>query len=257
MRRNIFKILIVSFWLASGTGKASEAKKALNAYRSGDYEQALRFFEQETRRNPDSAWAYLGLGSSLYRLGRFEESRKAFEEALRRKSTAEGWYDLGNAFFRSERFQDAVESYRRALEIDPNDQDARYNLELALRKLQENRKQDQSKGLPEDLTKPPPSPRFPQSGQGQKNENKKNESTAETRQGGGEQLQTMSQKDMQELFSRIEQMEKEGQQAFSRDPKREHRRRDAFDFLPREQAEFLRRFFGEAPAREKQVEEDW
>jgi Ca-activated chloride channel family protein len=52
-------------------------------------------------------------------------------------------YNLGNARYRQQEFQDAVEAYERALREAPEDRDAKRNLELALRALEQQQQQQQ------------------------------------------------------------------------------------------------------------------
>ena len=47
-------------------------------------------------------------------------------------------YDRGNIAFQKEDYEAAVNSYEEALLIDPSDEDCKANLELALKKLDEN-----------------------------------------------------------------------------------------------------------------------
>ncbi|MCM1116669.1 MAG: tetratricopeptide repeat protein [Pseudoflavonifractor sp.] len=54
-------------------------------------------------------------------------------------------FNLGNIAFNNNDFKAAIESYKRALRIDPSDDKARQNLRLAQLKLQEQQQNDQNK----------------------------------------------------------------------------------------------------------------
>ncbi len=56
---------------------------------------------------------------------------------------ADALYNLGNLHFDSQEFGPAIESYLKSLDIDPRDGDARRNLELAVRRLEEQQQQQQ------------------------------------------------------------------------------------------------------------------
>ena len=45
---------------------------------------------------------------------------------------SQAWYNVGNAFYRQEDLQQSLDAYKQALRIDPDDQDAKHNLEVAL-----------------------------------------------------------------------------------------------------------------------------
>ena len=112
--------------------------------------------------------------------GRFDEAQKEFlraTEARDPKVKESAFYNMGNSFFRLERYKEAVEAYKRALGTDPHDVRAKWNLELALRRLKEeeqkkqgrndkDQKNDQKdqgqKDSPSAEQKPPPPDKEPQ-----------------------------------------------------------------------------------------------
>ena len=86
----------------------------------------------ERFRDPD--WK----AAALYRAGRYEEAEQLWE----RQDDARAWYDRGNALAHMKRYQDAIEAYRQALERDPNLEDARFNMALVKRLLDQQQKKD-------------------------------------------------------------------------------------------------------------------
>ena len=69
--------------------------------------------------------------NELYLAGKFEEAAAAYEQLADRVDSEKLYYNLGNAYFRIGRLGPAVYNYERALRIDPNLADARYNLRVA------------------------------------------------------------------------------------------------------------------------------
>lgn len=65
-------------------------------------------------------------GATLFAQGRFGEAADAFDGA----PFAAASYDAGTAFARADRLPEAIEALNDALDRDPNDEDARYNLAL-------------------------------------------------------------------------------------------------------------------------------
>jgi Ca-activated chloride channel family protein len=103
------------------------------AYDAGMYEQALSGFVDLQVERPDDPAVALNLGSVHYQMRNYEEADRAFfgatlstDESLREQ----GLYNLGNSAFRQGRLEEAVELYKAALEIDPDDEDAKFNLEF-------------------------------------------------------------------------------------------------------------------------------
>ncbi len=125
------------------------------AHRKGDYEKAAQRYREAIARSGGTPSQRYNLGTSLLELGDLEDSRRNLIESLEAQSPelrARAFYNLGNAFSRgpvegeamSEDLRTAIEAYRRALLLDPELDDARWNLELALLRLQEMMRQSQS-----------------------------------------------------------------------------------------------------------------
>ena len=104
--------------------KDQQARRALA---DGDAATAAELFE-----DPD--WKAV----ADYRRDAYEQSATRFAG----REDARNLYNFGNALTRLGRFEPAVEAYERALEIDPDDADAAYNLEL-VRELLDQQQQEQ------------------------------------------------------------------------------------------------------------------
>ncbi|MFN2420621.1 MAG: VWA domain-containing protein [Gemmatimonadota bacterium] len=122
-------------------------------YEEGRYREALLAWRRADRSagaEPSDAY---NRASAAYRLGEFREAAASYAVAARtsreRSRTAQGWYNAGNARYRiaqrgeqggvprSQALWDAaVSAYREALLRDPDDREAKHNLELALRRRQ-------------------------------------------------------------------------------------------------------------------------
>ena len=95
--------------------------------------------EQIFSRNGDEAPAAANKAKSHYKQGEFAEADSAAQDALQvLEDSADVHYDRGNIAYMQDDYRAAVESYEKALLIDPDDEDVRANLELALKKLEEN-----------------------------------------------------------------------------------------------------------------------
>ena len=103
------------------------------AYQAKAYDQALQAFIDRQVERPEDPGLALNVGSAHYQMKNYAEAEKAFstaalsgDEALRAKAL----YGLGNCAFRQGRLEEAVELYKSTLEVDPDDGDAKYNLEF-------------------------------------------------------------------------------------------------------------------------------
>ena len=95
---------------------------------------------------PEEPIAHFDRGVALYRLGKFPEAQKEFQRASEGHDgsvKADAYYNMGNALLKQERYKEALDAYNHTLGLRPDDRRAKWNLELALRKLQEQKQQQQ------------------------------------------------------------------------------------------------------------------
>ena len=104
----------------------------------GDYAGALAIYRQLEHEMPGAAELAVNAGNSLYRLLQVGDALPEYARAIDTGSPevrAIAQYDRGNALFRLGRLEDARDAYREALRLDPSDRDAKFNLELVTEML--------------------------------------------------------------------------------------------------------------------------
>ena len=152
-------ILIVMLPSLFGFGNraASLNKKATTLYKQNKYDEALKQYRKAQVQSPDSDILRYNIGCTLYKKGAYDEAEKGFADVASslkaKKLWAKAYYNLGNALFRKGKLKDAIEAYKRALRINPNDMDAKYNLELA-QKVSKQSKEQQSQEQKEEKKQP-------------------------------------------------------------------------------------------------------
>jgi Ca-activated chloride channel family protein len=115
------------------------------AYRHGDYSKAVERYRAALLKGASTPRLEYNLGTALFQVGEAEDARHLLESALRAQSPelrARAFYNLGNVLSQSgaasaEDMRAAIEAFRRSLLLDPQNEDARWNIELAMRRLQE------------------------------------------------------------------------------------------------------------------------
>ncbi len=120
--------------------------RGVRQYRAQRYDQAADSFAGGLAVDPGNATLLYNRGTALYRTGDFAGAEESLSRAtevgdgsLRRDAA----YNLGNARFSAGDFEGAIDAYKQVLRQDPADGDARYNLELAQRMLEEQQNQQQ------------------------------------------------------------------------------------------------------------------
>ena len=157
---------------ACGPTPADVNNSGREPFLQGDYQAALKQYENASERAPDASEPDYNSGNALYRMGEYGESLQRYDESLLRardELRASGFFNRGNASFQQRRYAEAIEAYKEVLRMNPGDADAKHNLELALLQLppesdsnaqeQDDRQQDQSQ---EQASQQPP-PQRPQS----------------------------------------------------------------------------------------------
>jgi len=125
---------------------SNEERKAEREMKAGNLEKALRHYEMARLVEPDNPALDYNVGNVLHRGGRFEEAITEYTQALDGSDTKLAemtHYNIGNTFYRMGDLERAVRSYVNALLEDPQDLDAKHNLEMALKANQEEKQQDE------------------------------------------------------------------------------------------------------------------
>ena len=182
---------------------ASKNNQGNKLYEQKRYDEALKMYTDAQASLPNSSELHYNIGNVLYRKGEYE---KAIEEYIRAQSAGNGTlsqashFNRGNALMMSGKIQDAVRSYVQALRGNPQDQDAKRNLELALKLLEQQKKQQQqqNQSQQQDQSKEPPPPQ-PKQG---KEEQKKDEPQKRAGQ--------MSEDEARQILEALRESEKEG-----------------------------------------------
>jgi tetratricopeptide (TPR) repeat protein len=109
------------------------------AYAGRNYSTALQVYQRAQAEAPSMPEPVYNSGNAHYRLREFDLALEQYQQALLNADedlAQRSLYNLGNAYFSSLQFDNAIEAYKEALRLDPGDQDAKHNLELALQQLQ-------------------------------------------------------------------------------------------------------------------------
>ncbi|MBU0945417.1 MAG: VWA domain-containing protein [Proteobacteria bacterium] len=214
------------------TGQRAEASKGEDAYREGDYLTASQFYDERLKESPDDARLHFNYGTAAYKNNMFEEAVQAFNQALKSDDLAlqqEAYYNRGNALFQRgnetrqtdpqhtmEMWQQAVDSFDGALQLDSVNDDARYNLELVKRQLEELKKQqeeeDKNKEQNQEKDKDGKQEKKDDQDQGESQDQDQDQNQDQNQNQGQDQDQNQDQEDKEQAASGQDQENKDGQQ---------------------------------------------
>jgi Ca-activated chloride channel family protein len=120
--KNLWPIDTENLWL-------SPDQKAMKAFNAGDAKQAADLFK-------DKDWK----AAANYRAGNYEKSN----ELLASPEGSTGYYNKGNVLAKLGNYEDAIKAYDEALNMDPDNEDARFNRELVKKALEQQQQQQNS-----------------------------------------------------------------------------------------------------------------
>ena len=133
-------------------------------YRSKEYSKAEIDYRKALEVNKSDRTTIFNLANVLYRTDRGEEAGKLYQSLTPHLSlispteAADLTHNAGNTAFRAKQLEQAIEYYKESLRRRPSDEDTRYNLALAQKLLEEQKKnggggQDQKQDQDKDQKK--------------------------------------------------------------------------------------------------------
>lgn len=174
----VLALLIIAWLVWGGTLRMAYANYLFG---QGKHAEALKIYEDMAVDQPKSPYTLHNRALGYYQQGNHQRSgpelqnaAKALEDGKINSSelTNRFQYHLGNAFFKlgsksssgdqsssqnenqADPYEQAVLSYKKALEANPRDKDAKYNYELALLHLKQPKNQQQQQPKPNPSPQP-------------------------------------------------------------------------------------------------------
>lgn len=150
MRTALVCALAGLLFVLTGFGESPEShnRRGNELYREQKFDEALDEYRNAQVLAPELRELSFNAGDALFGKGDVENALREFARASDAPDTllsAAGFYNMGNVLLAAGQTEAAIEAYKRALKRDPSDPDAKYNLELARRLLeQQQQQQDQN-----------------------------------------------------------------------------------------------------------------
>lgn len=199
--KNFIWIIFTSIFLCACSNEPSPGQlldQGNEAFNQAQYQDAFQTYAEASDLHPDAGEPFYNMGNTLYRQQAYTNTQQLLDQSLARFAgnpagePQQQWtqavhYNLGNTYFSREEWAGAVDAYKEALRLTPDDQEAKYNLELALRRLQEEEEEEQ------------------QNQQGGDQDQQNSEDQQDQEQQGGEQQDEPDQQDAPEEQSESDQ----------------------------------------------------
>ena len=131
---------------------------ALRDYKAGNYDQALKEYQQLLQHKSDDPRLHFNAGTAAYRNNQFDEAAKQFDEAVGSpdlKLQQLSYYNRGNAEYwvgeknadptkRTEAWEKSLKDYELSMKLNPQDTDARFNHDFVKKRLEQLKQQQQN-----------------------------------------------------------------------------------------------------------------
>jgi len=184
-----------SFWDDLWLNKNQQAERALEG---GSPADAAVLFE-------DTEWR----GVARYRAGDYGGSAQEFAES----GDMRNLYNLGNAMAQAGEFDAAIDAYEQVIETQPDNEDARYNLDFIRNLKDQQEQQQQNQGDDQQSTENPGGEGEESEGEGEQNQEGAEGGSQSDQEGDGQQREEeMSEEDLEALQEELQRAAEEAQQ---------------------------------------------
>ena len=151
--------------------------KGKKAYEEGHYDEARIYYEHILKNRKKDNGAQFGLGVTAYQQKDMETAARALNNAMNsddKSLASKAMYNLGNMFRDQQKMEESLALYRKAIELDPADEDAKVNYELLKQVLQqqEQQQQEDKQNQEQDQEKDEDQQKQDQDSEGQDEQNK-------------------------------------------------------------------------------------
>ncbi len=182
-------------WAQKGRVQVKEGNRL---YAQGRFTEAHEKYLDALRDAPDSPLIRFNDGNALYQTEEYQKALEAYGGAIGsgdRELVSQGWYNLGNALYRQQQLRDALEAYKQSLRADPTDVDAKHNLELVLKQLQQQQQGQEGQQQQQDQRQP--EQQQPEQQQPEQQQPEQQDRDQQQEQQGGEREQDQQQRDQE------------------------------------------------------------
>ena len=150
MRNVTTRSVLISFavlfsWqpLAAQSG-SQRVEDANRLYAEEKYDEANTKYRDALIEHPDSPIINFNIGDVEYKKRNLGGALESYSKSLGSEDIllqSKAYYNMGNTLYHMGKLPESIIHYKKALELNPNDEDAKYNLEYVRAKLKDNSQQ--------------------------------------------------------------------------------------------------------------------
>lgn len=165
MKTGLHTLLILGLLLPSLLGRGQKENTLIRSgnryYKQNQLDQSLQQYQKAVQNEPGNPAANYNLGNSQFRKNDFENAVKSYdasiENSLDKPVQEKGQYNKGVALIKNQKLEESIGAWKNALKLDPQDVEARENLQKALLELKKKQPKEQKKDQDQQKKKQQPS----------------------------------------------------------------------------------------------------
>ena len=125
----------------------ADEDKGIKYFQNGDYEKALQYYESVLQKEIDNKEAKFGLGTVTFQTEDIQSAEEAFKQTLSSEDIqlqSKAHYNLGNLYYHKQELDQSLAHFKKSIELNPSDSDAKWNYELVqnIKRQQQNQKNE-------------------------------------------------------------------------------------------------------------------
>jgi Ca-activated chloride channel homolog len=156
----LFSLILVSCQTLFADELNTKNKEAAKYYDKGNYDEALKSYDNLILEFPQEPKLKINKGSAQYKLGNFDKADESYNAATStkdKKALADLYYNLGNTQYMEadrmasqgdnkamDKYKSSLENYIKSLDIRPSDKDTKWNVQLVQKKMKQMQQQQQN-----------------------------------------------------------------------------------------------------------------
>jgi tetratricopeptide (TPR) repeat protein len=205
MKYLLWTIAFAALSLASQAQQANTLIKQGNeAYKKQDFNKAAQSYQGALVKQPGNEIGQYNLGNALYKDKKLDDAVSAYDKVAKatkdREFQQKAYYNEGVALQQQQKLPESIEAYKSALKLNPEDQDARFNLQKALEQQRQQQQQQQQQQ------------KQPQKQQQKQQKNQQQKQQQPEQQQPQQQQSKLTKQQAEQLLKAMEQKEKDLQE---------------------------------------------
>jgi len=231
-KMNLMIFLLLIPYLLMAQAERDKVQAGNKLFLEEKFEEANGKYRDALLDAPESPVIKYNIAGTEYKIGKFEDALENYSQALspdlaqnrppaeERLLRSQVHYNRGNAYYRLNKYLEAIREYQEALKLNPEDEDAKYNLEFVRNKLK-NQSQQQNPDQQQQQQQQQQEQQQQQQQQDEQDENEKQdeeqqqqeqEQQQEQQQSQPQDMQEMTKEDAERILDALKDDEKEEQQ---------------------------------------------